>query len=112
MARKLGSAQRLREQPTSAGSASPGRHLFSNISFRTKLIISNAILASLAIIGIASCIISRATLTNDYLAAQLTETVVGESRSVLTETTNLYARDLDRTFGTVTSCSALKSSAA
>ncbi|HLO18073.1 MAG TPA: cache domain-containing protein, partial [Anaerolineales bacterium] len=75
----------------------------SNLSFRTKLIISNAILASAIIMGMAYYLISRATASSDFLAARLTLAVQDVTEKDLTASAKRFAGDLDQFFGSLLS---------
>jgi len=73
------------------------------LSFRTKLIISNAILASAVMIAMAFYLISRATASSDFLAAKLTQAVQDVTEKELKNTADRFAGELDQFFGALLS---------
>jgi GAF domain-containing protein/CheY-like chemotaxis protein/HAMP domain-containing protein len=75
----------------------------SNLSFRTKLIISNALLASAIIIVMAYYLISRATATNDFLGEKLTQAVQEVTENELNSRSRDFAGKLDQFFGSLLS---------
>ncbi|MDO8754843.1 MAG: hypothetical protein Q7J80_13175, partial [Anaerolineales bacterium] len=75
---------------------------FSNLSFRARLIISNAVLASVVIISIAYYTLARADAGDKFLAGQLTQNVLDSVESELNGRSSLYANDLNGFFVSMT----------
>jgi len=71
----------------------------SKLSFRSKLIISNAILASVIVIILAYYLISRATANSDFLASKLTQAAQDVTENELRASATRFASDLDQIFG-------------
>src|SRR5512138_490697 len=72
---------------------------FVNLSFRTKLIISNAILASAIMISMAYYLISRAAANNDFLSEKLTQAVQDATENELRVSATRFAGELNQTIG-------------
>lgn len=73
---------------------------FSNLSFRTRLIIANSVLASLVIIGISYYTLVRASANDALLGDSLTESTRNQIESELNGSTSFYANSLDDFFVT------------
>lgn len=74
---------------------------FSNLSFRTRLIIANSALASLVIIGISYYTLVRASANDALLGDSLTESTRDQVESELNGSTSFYANSLDDFFITI-----------
>ena len=71
---------------------------FANLSFRTRLIIANSVLASLVILGISYYTLVRASANDALLGDSLTESTRNQIESELNGSTSFYANSLDDFF--------------